>query len=263
MSYSNISTTHTYDYLLNGRWHTGFRPTPLGQLEVQERLIKLSGMNSRSRVLDFGSGTGRVTCDYAILTGASVIGVSSEPHHIALSRELVQSISKELMNWNKPAFGVVRYEKGGKLPFPDSYFDIVVYTESMCHVHDKPGLFREFRRVLRNSGKMVGEDWSFQNGNTSLADQIDTVYGTRLVTCTKTSKLLRKAGFSCVNVKWVKPVWNIGTLVYLKDWVAFKWRYSVLETRITDQDGPLDMQLIRNGTLLEHPDFCLQIVCAS
>jgi len=45
------------------------------------------------------------------------------------------------------------------LPFPDGSFQAVTFFESVCHVPDKPALFRELARVLAPGGRLGCMDW--------------------------------------------------------------------------------------------------------
>ena len=91
--YQSDKTLHTFNLLLNGRWHSGFTPDTYGQIKLEEQLISIGNISKKSKVLDFGSGNGLVTCDYHILTGANVIGITNNIEQVKLSNKLANKLN--------------------------------------------------------------------------------------------------------------------------------------------------------------------------
>jgi ubiquinone/menaquinone biosynthesis C-methylase UbiE len=91
--------------------------------------------------LDLGCGDGLLTAELEakVLVGADVSTV-------ALSR--ARSRLPE-------AVDLVELEPGGRLPFADNEFDLVLCTETLEHVHDVQLLLSEVRRVLRPGGRLA------------------------------------------------------------------------------------------------------------
>lgn len=255
--YSNTSTANTYNYLLNGRWHSGTTPDSYGQLQIEKEIIENSGMNKNSVVLDFGCGNGIVSTDYHLLTGATVYGVTNQPSEI----ETAYAIAEHL---GIPATHLryVLLDNGIKLPFQSGFFDIVVFTESPCHIKDKHRLFREFRRVLKPSGCVVGEDWAHMNPQSSSADRINTDYRTYLVKPTKYKKIGNRAWMD-TKIKVIKPVWEQNTMSMLWNRLRFGTKYK--NTKILSdypfKIGEINPKLIDSGFIIQSdPDFRLVIV---
>lgn len=223
--YNNPNTAPTFDHLLGGRWHTGFTHCTAGQIDLQHMLVRLSGMKSGLKVLDWGCGNGNVTRDYARMSGATVYGLTNNSMQYAVCMENVNLVH------------FVHFVLSDTLDFPDGYFDIVVFTESVCHVRDKAALFREFHRVLRKGGKLVGEDWMFKNS------YVDRAYSTYTEPIGKYMEYMRRAGFSVYFAKTYVPrvptPWD-----YLRS-LWYNYKYPV-----TLQEGTLDYGLIQAGNIL-------------
>ncbi len=205
--YNDTKTFHTFNFILNGRWHSGIPANTYGQLKIEEELIKLSQMNKRSKVLDFGSGNGVVTCDYHILTGADVTGVTNNLDQVKKSTSLAKSLGI--------SDNVKFVHYGGKhLPFTSESFDIIVFTESLCHIKHKQNILFELHRVLRKGGKIVGEDWSTKNFH--YTHNIDKDFGTYLASEKEYQDLFSKF-FKKTQVQSFKPIWEIKTFNLLAD----------------------------------------------
>jgi SAM-dependent methyltransferase len=258
--YSKHSTTHTYNLLLNGRWHSGTTPTVCGQLDIEKKIIKLSGMKSRSVVLDFGCGNGVVSCDYNILTGATVHAVSNQPSQISMGYELSNSLGlnrrvqfTEMMN-------------NLTIPFPDNMFDIVTATESLCHIKTHSGrqsLFKEFKRVLKPDGVFVGEDWCHLQPNSAGARRINKVYGTDLIHPGDYAKIDIS---SSTETRIIKPDWegSLSVAVYhrlLAAYYSIRYPKLPLECPYSIDYDKVDTKLVKGGKYLERdPDFRLCMI---
>ena len=205
--YNDTKTFHTFNFMLNGRWHTGLPCNTYGQLKIEEELIRISQMNKNSKVLDFGSGNGVVTCDYHILTGANVTGITNNLDQvnksIGLSKSLGVSNSVSFLHYN-----------GKQLPFLSESFDIVVFTESLCHVKQKQNILFELHRVLKKGGKIVGEDWSTYNHHYTKG--IDKDYGTYLDSPKEYNRLFSKF-FKNTQIKTFTPIWEMNNMRLITD----------------------------------------------
>lgn len=244
--YNSNKTTHTFNYLLNGRWHSGKTPDIYGQLAIEHMIINLSGMNKHSRVLDFGCGNGLVSCDYNILTGAKIYGVTNNFGQIKCARMLTKNLKLTDVNFT----GM----NSLTLPFCDNYFDIVVFTESTCHICDKTALFREFYRVIKPGGKLVGEDWTTLNN--SATSEIDNAYGTYLKTPKYYRNLADSIGFTEVVTETIIPQWDSGLGLLLSNglkmsYYAFMYPNLPLKCPFKINCNMIDHMLLNAGMILQ------------
>jgi SAM-dependent methyltransferase len=152
--YDNPLIINNFNTILNGRWHTGLNCHKYGQIEMEELVIQHLNIQKTDRVLDFGSGTGLTSIDIHLMTGCELIGVNISPQQIAMSNILRDQFG---LDQEKIKFVLTIFDQ--PLPFPDNYFDKIIFFESICHVNDKNLLFREFYRILKPDGIFGGQDW--------------------------------------------------------------------------------------------------------
>lgn len=118
------------------------------QFEHGKLLIADLALQPGERVLDVGSGTGRLAVYAADLVGAagSVVGVDPLPLRI----EIAERKSRDIPNLH---FAVASAEDLSR--FPDDHFD-VVYLNSVFHwLADKRTALREIARVLKRGGRLA------------------------------------------------------------------------------------------------------------
>jgi phosphoethanolamine N-methyltransferase len=136
-------------------WGEGFL-SPGGPEDVAA-LIGEADLRGRD-VLDIGSGLGGV--DQLLVTShgaAHVVGIDVQEALVAAARAraeakgLVERISYRLV-------------EPGPLPFASATFDVVFSKDSIVHIPDKPGLYRDILRVLKPGGRFVASDWLFAAG---------------------------------------------------------------------------------------------------
>jgi SAM-dependent methyltransferase len=95
------------------------------------------------RVLDAGCGTGRYA-DWLLEHGAEVVGFDASPRMLEHARErLGGAADLHLHDLREP------------LPWPDDHFDVVLSPLVMDYIEDWHPVFREFHRVLKESGILV------------------------------------------------------------------------------------------------------------
>jgi ubiquinone/menaquinone biosynthesis C-methylase UbiE len=97
-------------------------------------------------VLDFGSGYGGRTVDYArICRARTVIGVEPFEVPVKLSRDYAASLGIRNVDF--------RLCTQTTIPLPDASIDVVVSYDVLEHVASPPHAVREIHRVLRPGGK--------------------------------------------------------------------------------------------------------------
>ncbi len=104
-----------------------------------------------SKVLEIGSGGGRMAIAVAGRVGCTVYGVDSSRFAVAQARErsAARGLSKKAMFLN---------QRSESLDFPSGFFDLV-YTVKTLHETRATETLREMYRVLRRRGKVVILDW--------------------------------------------------------------------------------------------------------
>jgi tocopherol O-methyltransferase len=151
-----------YEKIMGDRWHhadpdalAAGLPRLRGCEILEERIAALCGLGPGHRALDFGCGIGGPTLHMARVTGAAFVGVSNNERLNRLARAKAQraGLSRRVAFYTLDDLG---YKA---LPFPDGAFRAVTFFESVCHVPDKPALFRELARVLAPGGHLGGMDW--------------------------------------------------------------------------------------------------------
>jgi tocopherol O-methyltransferase len=151
-----------YEKIMGDRWHhadpdalAAGLPRLRGCEILEERVAALCGLGAGDRALDFGSGIGGPTLHMARVTGASFIGVSNNERLNAQARAAAARAGLV----RRVVFHTLDDLGYKALPFPDASFQAVTFFESVCHISDKPALFRELARVLAPGGRVGGMDW--------------------------------------------------------------------------------------------------------
>jgi SAM-dependent methyltransferase len=101
------------------------------------------------RVLEAGSGTGRLSVRLARDAEVEVVGVDSAPRAIELGRCLARDAG--------PLIGSVGFVEADlyHLPFPDQSFDLVFSDSVIEHLEHPDRALTELRRVLKSGGSLV------------------------------------------------------------------------------------------------------------
>jgi ubiquinone/menaquinone biosynthesis C-methylase UbiE len=116
---------------------------------VEDALLRLLPPSGVGRLLDIGTGTGRLLEVLAPLASAG-LGVDASRAMLALARTRLA----------KPGLGhcAVRLADMYRLPMTDASFDAVVLHMVLHHAEDPAGVLAEAARVLRPGGAMIVAD---------------------------------------------------------------------------------------------------------
>jgi SAM-dependent methyltransferase len=132
--------TESYHHLYAGRFR-GAAFEALNKARIVRSLVKDAGIKPGARVLDVGFGWG-TALEVLRRDGFQTYGVEITPHAVAAAR--THQPSSLLLVADAP-----------HLPFPDSYFDVVICSHVLEHLADDRAAIAEFVRVLRSPGWAV------------------------------------------------------------------------------------------------------------
>jgi SAM-dependent methyltransferase len=118
-------------------------------LTIDYELLQLK---EGERVLDVGCGEGRHASQACKETECTVCALDIDPENVARTNYLLylmEQAGESRANWHVFRGDALR------LPFKDTYFDKVVCSEVLEHVHDDRQAIQELIRVLKNDGTLA------------------------------------------------------------------------------------------------------------
>lgn len=105
-----------------------------------------------STVLDIGCGAG-----FDLLIASQLVGPNGKIFGVDLTKEML-----DRAHANLDSMAIKNYElhhiSSEKLPFPDTIFDVVISNGVINLSPDKPSIFEEIYRVLKNGGRLQFAD---------------------------------------------------------------------------------------------------------
>jgi len=171
-----------------------------GGPEAIDYMVKGTDLNGK-KVLDIGSGLGKIEFYLAKKFDLEIIGVEVEPYVFEESKKRLYKIENELKG--KVDFvieGCSDYLK----QFEDGTFDIILSKETTLHIpiEDKVKYFEQVYRILKPSGKIIIMDWFHTSPDYSkeLKEMIEAdgiLYN--LTTKQEYLDVLNKAGFKNIS----------------------------------------------------------------
>ena len=120
--------------------------------EESSEIPRLLQLTSESRVLEVGCGSGRYALQVAEVVGCRLIGVDINGPGVANASQLARARNME----SRVSFEQCDVSK--RLPFQDQSFDAVFSNDVLCHVPERPAVFREMWRVLKAGGRILFSD---------------------------------------------------------------------------------------------------------
>ena len=158
--------------------------------------FRLLRLDSASRLLEVGCGSGGITRRLVVDTGAAAVGVDINPHAIdaAAASAVRESVSRA-------SFQLV--DAGQRLPFPDASFDALFCNDAINHLPDRARLFADWHRVLKPGGRLLFTDPIVVTGPvTSEEVRVRSSIGFYLfVPAGCNERLLEQAGFIVEQVR--------------------------------------------------------------
>jgi SAM-dependent methyltransferase len=126
-------------------------------LAATAELAQLAGIASGMAVLDVGSGVGGPARFLAATCGCRVTGVDLSAPFVEAARYLTERTGQGAL---------VSFEIGSalELSFDAGRFDAVLLQHVAMNISDRPRLYREIRRVLKQAGRFATYDVVLGNG---------------------------------------------------------------------------------------------------
>jgi len=121
-------------------------------------LAKLVGITAQMSVLDIGSGIGGPARFLAETYGCRVTGVDLSDSFVEAARYLTARTAQS---------DQISFETANalNLPFDQNSFDVVLLQHVAMNIHDRPGLYKEIRRVLKSGGHFATFDVVLNSGD--------------------------------------------------------------------------------------------------
>lgn len=120
----------------------------IGGRDATLALARLAGVEATTRVLDLGGGLGGPARTLAQTAGCHVTVVDLTEAYCRIGADLTRRCGLQ----DRVAF---RHGDALATGLPDGAFDLVWTQHSSMNIPDKPGLYREIRRVLRPGGRLA------------------------------------------------------------------------------------------------------------
>jgi sarcosine/dimethylglycine N-methyltransferase len=120
-------------------------------LAATSDLARLAAITAENSVIDVGSGVGGPARFLASIHGCRVTGVDLSEPFVEAARYLTERTAQSER---------VSFETASalELPFADGRFDIALLQHVAMNIADRPLLYREIRRVLKQGGKFATYD---------------------------------------------------------------------------------------------------------
>lgn len=198
-------STEALEILMGENIHFGYWPEDQPGLTITEAqhlltdlVIKGTGADEGSRVLDIGCGTGGPACRAAQTTGASITGIT-------ISSRQLEAAKARSARRGLGAAADFQLTDATAMPFPSRSFDACYAIESILHIPDKAQALAEAYRVLRPGGKLSIADITRNEGQ-DLDDPGPGVSVLDTMACISPDqyqRLLAKAGFRIDGIREV------------------------------------------------------------
>ena len=109
-------------------------------------------LSPSSSVLDVGSGSGGPALFLARTVGCKVVGIDENESGIANARTMAKEQGLDV----RVSFH--HADAGGPLPFEDRSFDAIISIDAINHLRDRPGVLRDWNRLLKPAGRLLFTD---------------------------------------------------------------------------------------------------------
>ena len=130
------------------------------QVRLRKAYLETIDLPEGALAVEFGSGTGHVTCDLVDMAGASTAhGI--EPSQVMVDR------AKATHSRGDVTFGLGDAKATG---LPDASFDLVLMHTLLCHVPGPEDAIAEAARILKPGGILAVCDGDYSTATTAIGD---------------------------------------------------------------------------------------------
>ena len=190
------------------------------------RLAQRAGVKDGMRVLDAGCGVGGPAMDIAGAFDVTIEGITICPRQVAVGTRLVEAarLGSRIS---------IREGDYHHLPWPDDWFDVVLFLESSNHTEDPVSLFREVNRVLRPGGQLYIIDTCtppvelLDSAARRAVELFDHLFADNTRSLPATHAALEAAGFSAIETA------DLTGQVSARRWDEASWRIREGERSLT------------------------------
>ncbi len=168
---------------------------------VVDSLVSMGKVESSSRILEVGCGTGNYIGRIAELIGCQTYGIDPSDQMLSIAREKFPSLGLYL-------------GKGEKLDFESGFFDLVFSVDVIHHIADPLSYFREAYRVLKRDGKVctaTESEWIIRNRRPQSLyfPESAEVELKRYPKISTINELMREAGFTAISETMVEREYEL------------------------------------------------------
>lgn len=158
--YQTFESRVGYKMVLGGAKHFGYYPPGVKHLSMrsalrimEDEIGRAVGLEPGAKILDAGSGMGRVATYLAKNFGYQVEGIDLLDFNVAEAKRFAAKHGVS---------DAARFQIGdyGHLPYPDNSFDAVYTIETFVHAPDFRAVYAEFKRVLKPGGRLVQHEYT-------------------------------------------------------------------------------------------------------
>ncbi|MBE4906717.1 methyltransferase domain-containing protein [Bacillus luteolus] len=163
-----------------------------GGLKLTREILAQEQIDSSSRILDIGCGTGQTAAFISNHYNCHVSALENNKVMLEKAEERLSTISLPV---------TIVEGKAEELPFEDNHFDIIL-SESVISFTEQPVTLSELKRVLKPNGVLLGIEMTLEK----LIDKQELeafihFYGvTRLQTEDEWFETVKEAGFSAIRI---------------------------------------------------------------
>lgn len=139
-----------------------------GGMELTKEILLTEKIDSATKVLDIGCGTGQTAAYLAETYGAKVSGIDIDPIMVekAKKRMSERQLQVDILQGNIE-----------NITLPDNTFDLII-SESVLSFVNTPKALKEIHRLLKHNGRMIAIELTIQQPvEANIEEEIKEFYG--------------------------------------------------------------------------------------
>ena len=190
-----IITHFTYTDFLSKFGVSGAHP---GGFRLTKEIIRTKNIDSNSRILDIGCGTGQTAAYLADEYGATVTGIDTHPIMVEKSKKRIENkaLPVEILQYSIE-----------NVPLQDDAFDFIL-SESVLSFVDKATALKEIYRLLKDNGQLIAIEFTINKPlEPSIENDIKQFYGFESLLMEQDwLRYFKQAGFTNIQIEQKKPL---------------------------------------------------------